>query len=297
MSENSKFQSKSDVVRIGDIEIGGQRKVFMCGPCAIESEEQVEQTAECLRRLNVPIMRGGAFKPRTSPYSFQGLGLAGLDILVRSARRHGLAIVSEIMDPRNLDFFLDRVDILQVGSRNMQNTPLLREVGKSGKPVLLKRGFMSTVEELLLAAEYILTEGNPHVIVCERGIRTFEPLTRNTLDLACVALVKRMHPLPVIVDLSHSLGRTDIMLPLAKAAFACGCDGLMIEVHPNPSKALSDGQQSLSFTELDRLLTGIRPLLQFLEGENRQPKSVCSTSGTIRSQDFRLDQTHGNTRA
>lgn len=250
------------VVRVGAVVIGGTEKVLMCGPCAVESEEQVEQTAMFLSRLGVPIMRGGAFKPRTSPRAFQGLGREGLDMLVRAARRHGLLVVSEIMDPRYLDLFIDRVDILQIGARNMQNTPLLREVGQSGKPVLLKRGFMSTIEELLLAADYVLHAGNERVILCERGIRTFEPLTRNTLDLACVALVKRMCSLPIIVDLSHALGRTDIMAPMAKAALACGSDGLMVEVHPDPVKALSDGKQSLTFDGFARLLSEIEPMLR-----------------------------------
>lgn len=255
------------VVRIGHVAIGGPQKVFMCGPCAVESEEQVEQTAAFLSRFGIPIiMRGGAFKPRTSPHTFQGLGRDGLEILNRAARRHGLLVVSEIIDPRDLDFFVDHVDILQIGARNMHNSPLLREVGRSGKPVLLKRGFMSTIEELLLAADYIFLEGNQQVILCERGIRTFEPLTRYTLDLACVALVKRMNPIPIIVDLSHSLGRTDIMVPMAKAALACGCDGLMIEIHPDPIKALSDGRQSLSFEGFAKLLADIEPLLRFVEG-------------------------------
>jgi 3-deoxy-7-phosphoheptulonate synthase len=241
----------------------------MCGPCAVESEDQVEETAVFLSQTGISIMRGGAFKPRTSPRTFQGLGREGLELLAKAARRHGLLIVSEIMDVRDLEFFSDRVDMLQIGARNMQNFPLLRAVGQSGKPVLLKRGFMSTIEELLLAAEYLWREGNQKVVLCERGIRTFEPLTRSTLDLACVALVKRMNPMPIIVDLSHSLGRTDIMAPMARAALACGCDGLMIEVHPNPVKALSDGNQSLSFQGLANLLNDIEPMLCHVEGRNK----------------------------
>lgn len=254
-----------ETICVDDMRIGGPRKVLICGPCAVESEHQVEQTARFLSRLGIPIMRGGAFKPRTSPHSFQGLGREGLKLLVAAARKHGLLVVSEIMDPRDIDLFVEHVDILQIGSRNMQNSPLLREVGRCNKPVLLKRNFMSTIKELLLAAEYILQEGNRRVILCERGIRTFEPFTRNTLDLSCVALVKQLHYLPIIVDLSHSLGRTDIMLPMARAALACGCDGLMMEVHPEPAQALSDGQQSLSFQELEKLLVGIKPWLRFAE--------------------------------
>ena len=255
-------------IQIGNITIGGPTKVFMCGPCSVESEEQIERTAHFLSEVGIPIIRGGAFKPRTSPHTFQGLGRNGLDLLAQAAQRHGLLVVSELMDPRELDYFIDRVDIIQIGARNMQNYPLLREVGRTKKPVLLKRGFMSTIDELLLASEYILLEGNQQVILCERGIRTFETLTRNTLDLACVALVKRMQPLPIIVDLSHSLGRTDIMIPMAKAALACGADGLMIEVHPDPIKALSDGRQSLSFEELAHLWNEVKPLLQFIENRS-----------------------------
>jgi 3-deoxy-7-phosphoheptulonate synthase len=252
-------------VQLGNVSIGGPKKILICGPCAVESEEQIEQTAAFLSRCGISIMRGGAFKPRTSPYTFQGLGRKGLELLVQAARKNNLLVVSEITDPRDLDLFADCVDILQVGARNMQNVPLLREVGRSQKPIILKRGFMSTVEEFLLAAEYVLTEGNQKIILCERGIRTFEPLTRNTLDLACVALVKRMSSFPIIVDLSHSLGRVDIMVPMAQAALACGSDGLMLEVHPDPVKALSDGKQSLSFTELDQLITKIEPLQHFME--------------------------------
>lgn len=261
MNKIHKCTADSKILRVGNVKIGGSERVLMCGPCAVESEDQIERTASFLSRLHIPIMRGGAFKPRTSPYSFQGLGQEGLSMLVNAAKRHGLLIVSEIIDVRDIDLFVESVDILQIGARNMQNSPLLREAGQSDKPVLLKRGFRSTVEEMLLAAEYILLEGNQRVILCERGIRTFEPLTRNTLDLACVALVKRMTSLPIVVDLSHSLGRTDIMTPMAKAALACGSDGLMIEVHPNPIKALSDGKQSLSFEDLAVLKSEIQPML------------------------------------
>lgn len=263
--ENACRLEASKVVHIKQITIGSSNKVFICGPCAVESEEQIEQTAAFLSHLGIPIMRGGAFKPRTSPYSFQGLGETGLDLLSQAARRHGLLVVSEIMDPREMDFFVERVDILQIGARNMQNTVLLREAGCTGKPVLLKRSPMATVEELLLAAEYLLVEGNQQIVLCERGIRTFEHLTRNTLDLTCVALVKRMCPLPIVVDLSHALGRVDIMIPMAKAALACGSDGLMLEVHPNPIAALSDGHQSLSFQEFSDLLSALQPLLRLME--------------------------------
>ncbi|MGD1992840.1 MAG: bifunctional 3-deoxy-7-phosphoheptulonate synthase/chorismate mutase [Anaerolineae bacterium] len=261
MSSRTDSPEGREVVQIDHVAIGGPEKVLMCGPCAVESDAQIEKIAAFLSRLEIPILRGGAFKTRTSPYSFQGLGYEGLAMMSDAAQRYGLLVASEITDVRDIDIFVDRVDILQIGARNMQNTTLLRQVGQSGKPVLLKRGFMSTIEELLLAAEYIRLEGNRRVILCERGIRTFEPLTRNTLDLACVALVKRMTLWPIIVDLSHSLGRTDIMAPMAKAALACGCDGLMIEVHPNPIKALSDGRQSLTLEGLAALKAEIEPML------------------------------------
>ncbi len=248
--------------------VGGRRKTFMLGPCSVETPGQMESSAAAAAALGAAVLRGGAFKPRTSPHTFQGLGWQGLDLLVETGRAHGLAVISEVMDPRDVEGFIERgVDILQIGSRNMQNFPLLREVGRARLPVMVKRGFMSTVEELLYAAEYVLLEGNTQVILCERGIRSFEPLTRNTLDLSCVPLVKSRLPVPVIVDLSHALGRTDIMLPMAKAALACGADGLMLETHPNPEEARSDGEQALTLPALEALMAGLRPMLDFLEGE------------------------------
>lgn len=248
--------------------VGGRRKTFMFGPCSVESPEQMERSAAAAAAAGATVLRGGAFKPRTSPHSFQGLGWEGLDLLVETGHAHGLAVISEVMDPRDVEGFVARgVDILQVGSRNMQNFPLLREVGRTRLPVMIKRGFMATVEELLYAAEYVLVEGNTQVILCERGIRSFERLTRNTLDLSCVPLVKSRLEVPVIVDLSHALGRTDIMLPMAKAALACGADGLMLEIHPNPVEARSDADQALSLPALEALMEGLRPMLAFLEGE------------------------------
>jgi 3-deoxy-7-phosphoheptulonate synthase len=261
------------IIRIGSVEIGGLQKVFMCGPCAVESWEQIDEIAAALSELGVQVLRGGAFKPRSSPYAFQGLGPRGLGLLARAARKYGLKVVSEIVDAADLPLFEETVDILQIGSRNMHNYALLRKVGRTNKPILLKRGFMSKIEEWLLASEYILLEGNPRIILCERGIRTFETLTRNTLDLSCVPLVKRMKGMAVIVDLSHALGRTDIMMPMARAALAAGCDGLMIEIHPNPIQALSDGQQSLTPRQLTKLLADLRPLTTALAHAAEEPQT------------------------
>ena len=252
--------TRQNELSIGGITFGGTKKVIICGPCSVESEEQIEQSAKFLIEQNIPIMRGGAFKPRTSPYDFQGMGEEGLKLLSEIAHRYNLLVVSEIMDTQDIDLFIDQVDIMQIGSRNMHNYSLLKKVARTGKPILLKRGFMSTIEEFLLAAEYILKEGNNKVILCERGIRTFETMTRFTLDLACVALVKRMTNFPIITDLSHSLGRKDIISPMARAALSCGSDGLMMEVHPDPLKAKSDSNQSLSFPELAQLIKEIESL-------------------------------------
>lgn len=261
------FQGQDTIVSVKHVRIGGAEETLWCGPCSVESEAQIDETAACLSAWGVQILRGGAFKPRTSPYSFQGLGEPALRMLARAGEKYGMVTVSEVMDTADIPLLADYVDIFQIGARNMHNFSLLRKAGAAGKPILLKRGLAATVEEFLLAAEYILVEGNPNVILCERGIRTFEQYTRNTLDLSCVALVKKLSHLPIVVDLSHSLGRTDIMLPLAKAALACGADGLMCEVHPNPAKALSDGAQSQSLQQFRQFITGLRPLMYFLSAE------------------------------
>ena len=205
----------------------------------------------------VRVLRGGAFKPRTSPYAFQGLGLEGLRILQRVATEFGMLSISEVLDPRDVESVAERVDVLQIGSRNMHNFPLLREVGRCGHPALLKRGFAATVEELLFAAEYVLSEGNPHVALCERGIRTFEPQTRNTLDVSAIALAKLQSWLPVIADVSHAAGRRDLLAPLARAALAAGADGVMVEVHPNPATALSDAEQQLDLEQFDAFVAAV----------------------------------------
>ncbi len=256
------FRPGGTVVRVGNVEVGGERVVIMAGPCSVESEEQVERTAEAVARAGASVIRGGAFKPRTSPYSFQGLGEQGLKLLRAAADRHGLLVVSEVMDVTQIPLLARYADIVQVGARNMQNFNLLRKLGELNKPVLLKRGPAATVEELLLSSEYILSGGNYDVILCERGIRTFETYTRNTMDISAIPVVKRLSHLPIIADPSHATGRRDKVLPMARAAVAAGADGLLIEVHHDPDHALSDGAQSLwpdQFAELMEQLRIIAP--------------------------------------
>ncbi len=228
------------------VSIGSGRPVVIGGPCAIESEEQLRETAAQVKQAGAHILRGGAFKPRTSPYSFRGLGLEALEMLQRAGRDYQLPVITELLSERDVDVVTEHSDVLQIGARNMQNFVLLSEAGKTGKPVMLKRGLSATIEEWLLSAEYILTQGNRNVILCERGVRTFETATRNTLDLNAVALVKRLSHLPVIVDPSHGTGHWYLVRPMATAGLAVGADGLMIEVHPDPDRALSDGAQSLT---------------------------------------------------
>jgi len=245
------------VIQIEGVHFGGERPVLIAGPCAIESQRQLAEIARELSRQGVRVLRGGAFKARTSPYSFQGLGERGLQYIHEIAKAHGMISVVEVLDTRNIDLVQGYVDVLQIGSRNMYNSALLKAVGLTDKPVLLKRGFMATLEEFLYAAEYIMSEGNARVILCERGIRTFERWTRNTLDISAVALLKQQTHLPVVVDVSHSAGRKDIVIPLARAALAVGADGLMVEVHSNPAIALSDADQQLDFEEFARLLEAL----------------------------------------
>ena len=247
------FHPEDSVVALNGVEIGGKRVVVMAGPCSVESWDQILAAARAVKEAGASVLRGGAFKPRTSPYSFQGLGEEGLKMLRAAADETGLLVISEVMAPEQVDLVCQYADILQIGTRNMQNYNLLHAVGESGHPVLLKRGMSSTVEELLLAAEYILSHGNYRVMVCERGIRTFETATRNTLDINAVPVIKQLSHLPVIVDPSHATGKWELVGAAARAAVAAGADGLLIEVHPEPDKALSDGQQSLkpeTFREL-----------------------------------------------
>ncbi len=254
------FHPNDTVIKIENVSIGGANLVIMAGPCAIENEEQLMQAAEGIKAGGASILRAGAFKPRTSPYSFQGLEQEGLDFLKEVRAKTGLLIVTEVMDQFTVEEVADCADIIQVGARNMQNYYLLRELGKIRKPVLLKRGLSATIEEWLMAAEYILSGGNYEVILCERGIRTFEPYTRNTLDLSAIPLVKQLSHLPVIVDPSHGTGLSSLVPAMSKAAIVAGADGLMIEVHPNPQEALSDGPQSLTpgqFQDLSKDLKGV----------------------------------------
>jgi 3-deoxy-7-phosphoheptulonate synthase len=252
------FRSEPTVVTIGDIRIGGDEVIVMAGPCSAETEAQVRQTAAAVRRAGAKIFRGGAFKPRSSPYSFQGLGEEGLRLLRDAAQAEGMALVSEVMDISQIPLIEKYCDIFQVGARNMQNFTLLRELGYRRKPVLLKRGISATIEEWLLSAEYVLSGGNTDVILCERGIRTFETATRNTFDISAIPVVKKLSHLPVVADPSHGAGRRDMVAPMARAAVAAGADGLIIEVHCDPDRALSDGAQSMFPSQFDRLMAELR---------------------------------------
>jgi 3-deoxy-7-phosphoheptulonate synthase len=247
------------VVSVGGVPVGGARVVVMAGPCAVESAEQMRETAEAIRAARGAVLRGGAFKPRTSPYAFQGLGRRGLEILREAADATGLPAVTEVLDAADVPLVAEFADALQVGARNMQNYRLLQAVGAAGKPVLLKRGMGAKVEDLLMAAEYVLAAGNPDVILCERGIQTFETATRNTLDLNAVPVIKQRSHLPVVVDPSHGTGRRELVIPMAKAAVACGADGLLVEVHRDPAAALSDGRQSLYPAQFVALMNELEP--------------------------------------
>jgi 3-deoxy-7-phosphoheptulonate synthase len=254
------FQRKPTVVKVDKVAVGGGTFTFMAGPCAVES---LEQTMECARRVKkagANVLRGGAYKPRTSPYAFQGLGPKGLEILVEARKETGLPIVTEVMAVEDVRLVAEQADILQIGARNMQNFNLLDAVGRQERPVLLKRGLSSTIEEWLLCAEYILSRGNPNVILCERGIRTFEKATRNTLDISAVPVIKKLSHLPILIDPSHATGLRELVAPLAKSAAAVGADGVLIEVHPHPEKALCDGPQSLTPDMFETLVQEIRPI-------------------------------------
>jgi len=260
---NRKFHPRDTVIEIGDVKIGGGHFAMIAGPCSVESEEQIIAVAQAVKASGAKLLRGGAFKPRTSPYAFQGMKGEGIRLLQLAREVTGLPIVTEIMNIANLDLFED-VDVIQVGARNMQNFDLLRELGKTNKPILLKRGLANTIEELLMSAEYIMSEGNEQVILCERGIRTFETATRNTLDLAAVAVLHSITHLPVVVDPSHATGKAKLVEPMACAAAACGADGIMIEVHNNPSCALCDGAQSLTPAQFDALNKKARTIREVL---------------------------------
>ena len=252
------FRPQGTVVKVGGVEIGGPKVVIMAGPCSVESRGQIRRSAEQVASAGAVVIRGGAFKPRSSPYSLQGLGEEGLKLLRDAADAAGLLVVSEVMDSSQIPLFTAYADILQVGARNMQNFNLLKELGKLRKPVLLKRGIAATIEELLLSAEYVLSGGNYDVILCERGIRTFESATRNTMDLSAIPVVKKLSHLPIVADPSHGTGRRDHVIPMARAAVAAGADGLLVEVHPDPDHALSDGAQSLRPEQFAELMNQLR---------------------------------------
>ncbi|NLN42538.1 MAG: 3-deoxy-7-phosphoheptulonate synthase [Clostridiales bacterium] len=261
------FKPESSIINIKGIEVGGRSLAIIAGPCAVESEEQIMETAIFLKSQGVQFLRGGAYKPRTSPYSFQGLGEEGLKLLAQVRKETGLLIVSEVVSHDSLEKAMEYVDVVQIGARNMQNFDLLQRVGRSKMPVILKRGLSSNIEEWLNAAEYIMSEGNYNIILCERGIRTFETHTRNTLDLSSVPIIKETSHLPIIVDPSHGTGKWNLVTPMARAGIAAGADGLMIEVHPNPQVALSDGNQSLNFQSFSTLMDEIRKIAPILKRE------------------------------
>ena len=256
------FQAEDTVIKVGGCEIGGKKIHVMAGPCSVESQEQVLGAAIPAKEAGATFLRGGAFKPRTSPYSFQGLGEEGLGYLAHARKMTGLAIITEVLDPRDLDLVYRYTDILQIGARNMQNFKLLTEVGKLDKPVMLKRGMSASIQEFLLSAEYIAAEGNRRIILCERGIRTFETETRNTLDLSAVPILKQLSHLPVFIDPSHSTGKWELVTPMALAGVAAGADGLLIEVHPRPEVALCDGPQSLKPEKFSALMRNLRKVAE-----------------------------------
>ena len=260
---NRKFHPEDTVVDVGGVSVGGGHFAVIAGPCSVESESQIETVAASVQAAGARLLRGGAFKPRTSPYSFQGMRAEGLELLRHARAKTGMPIVTEIMNTEHLPLFAD-VDLVQVGARNMQNFELLKAVGQSGRPVLLKRGLSATLEELVMSAEYIMAEGNDQVILCERGIRTFEPSMRNTLDISAVPMLKKMTHLPVVIDPSHAAGIAWMVEPLAAAAVAAGADGLMVEVHNDPARALCDGAQSLTPAQFSALMDKLRPLVSLM---------------------------------
>jgi len=254
------FQPQDTVIKVGDVTIGGEVLVVMAGPCAVETEEQILEAARAVKAAGANILRGGAFKPSTSPYSFRGLGQDGLELLAQARQETGMPVITEVMTPQDVELVSRYADILQVGARNMQNFTLLDEVGKTQKPVMLKRGMSATIQEWLLSAEYILVQGNRQVMLCERGIRTFETYTRNTMDVSAIPIIKKLSHLPIIADPSHGTGKWHLVTPLSLAAVAAGADGLMIEVHPRPDQALKDGAQSLTFDNFQQLMAQVVPV-------------------------------------
>jgi 3-deoxy-7-phosphoheptulonate synthase len=254
------YKKENTVININGVNIGGKKIIFIAGPCAVDNLDNTTKTAEAIKKSGASFLRGGAFKPRTSPYSFQGLGEEGLQILAKAGKKSDIKIISEVMDTKDIELIERYVDIIQIGARNMQNFHLLKAVGRAAKPVLLKRGLSSNFNEFLMAAEYIMEKGNKNIILCERGIRTFVEYTRNTLDLSIIPALKKETHLPVIVDPSHGTGRKDLIIPMSKAAIAAGADGLIIEVHPDPEKAISDKEQTLNLAQFAQLIKEIKPI-------------------------------------
>jgi 3-deoxy-7-phosphoheptulonate synthase len=269
------WKPDSTVIRLpGGLTVGGDEVIVMAGPCSVESERQILDAARAVREAGATVLRAGAFKPRSSPYSFQGLGRAGLKLLDRARAETGLLIVTEAMDGEGMDWVAEVADIIQIGARNMQNYSLLKHAGRVGKPILLKRGLAATIQELLLSAEYILAEGNPNVILCERGVRGFDPATRNLFDLSAIPVVHGLSHLPIIADPSHGTGHRDMVIPMARAAVAAGADGLLVEVHPSPDRALSDGAQSLYPEQFDRMMKEIRLIAEAIGRRVAEPAGI-----------------------
>jgi len=271
---SKEFKRERTRVGVNGVQIGGAEFVVMAGPCSVESEQQILETAECVAAAGAKILRGGAFKPRTSPYDFQGMEIEGLKLLAKARQATGLAVVTEVMSEHEVDRVAEYADIMQVGARNMQNFALLKALGKCPRPVLLKRGMSSTIKELLMSAEYITAHGNPNIMLCERGIRTFETATRNTCDISAVPVLNELTHLPVILDPSHATGKQSLVPALARAAVAIGADGLLVEVHPCPEKAMSDGPQSLDFSQFRAMMNDLRPYLHLWKEVRRASAAV-----------------------
>ena len=280
MKQEGKTQS---TVRVGNFEVGGKEIFIVGGPCAVESKEQMLQVAETLKHGPVQAIRGGAFKPRTSPYSFQGMGLEGLQVLNEIRQRFDVPVITEVMTESQIEDVCAHADVLQIGSRNMQNFDLLKAVGKCNKPVILKRGLAATLEEFIMAAEYIMAHGNHQVILCERGIRSFDTFTRNVLDLGAVVALKQLTHLPVIVDPSHAAGKSELIADLARAAVACGADGLLIECHPEPEKSVSDARQALTLEAMNQLVESLRPVAAAVGRKVQAPMTVMKNPGIERA--------------
>jgi 3-deoxy-7-phosphoheptulonate synthase len=274
---SKEFRAGRTRIRVDGTEIGGDEFVVMAGPCSVESEQQIMRAAEGVARAGAKILRGGAFKPRTSPYDFQGMEVEGLKLLQKAKKATGLAIITEVMSDRDVELIAEHADIMQVGARNMQNFVLLKALGKCGRPVLLKRGMSSTVKELLMSAEYVVAHGNPDVVLCERGIRTFETVTRNTCDITAIPALNELTHLPVILDPSHATGRRSLVPALARAGVAIGADGLLVEVHPAPEKAISDGAQSLDLAQFQKMMQELKSYIQLWQ-ESRKDEVAAATS-------------------